>query len=333
MENKNSTSTARAVPSPTGIRLTAAQMVDAGAPPKTRIMVDPGPDAADSLATAPISGNGAPPKTRIMVDPGPGTADSLAPAATPVNGAPMPGGGLTMVLQASRAELEGLLTETQNLQERSWRAIRTLLDDSQRRASQAVDACLVGLEQEIRARVSGEMENLEVEADARLAARLDQALSAARQQQHQMEQELAATVAENRKQSEQILTDAVKELRQCAQTLLGDFQGEAQRQLGELAKTASLLSTNIRHLSDSLGTELKQRVEEALQLFQSRPEQVWQELAVRTEQRIAETARTCTTELAKQAQQAVDQEMSAFLSQALRRFNRSSDAPPSNSNT
>src|SRR6516165_5620363 len=101
MENKNSTSTARAVPSPTGIRLTAAQMVDAGAPPKTRIMVDPGPDAADSLATAPISGNGAPPKTRIMVDPGPGTADSLAPAATPVNGAPMPGGGLTMVLQAS----------------------------------------------------------------------------------------------------------------------------------------------------------------------------------------------------------------------------------------
>ena len=117
------------------------------------------------------------------------------------------------------------------------------------------------------------------------------------------------------------------------QTLAGDLQGEAERQLGELGNTASQLSSTMRLLSDSLGTELKQRAEEALQLFQSRSEQVWQELAVRAEQRIAETARTCTADLAKQARQVVDQEMSAFLSQALRRFERSSDTPPSNENT
>jgi len=246
-------------------------------------------------------------------------------------------GGLTTVMEASRAELDRLLAETQHLHERSWRAIHTLLEDSQLRASQAVDECLARFEQEIQARVSSEMammvENFEVEAGARLAARLDQALATAKQRQHSLEQDLAVAVTANRRQSDQISADAIDGLRQNAQSLSNDLQGEAERQLGELAKKATLVTTSIRHLGDSLSAELKQRAEEAVQFFQSRSEQVWQEFVTRAQQQLAETARSCTADLATQARQAVDQEMSEFLSQALRRFSRSSDAPPAKQNT
>ena len=241
---------------------------------------------------------------------------------------------LTTVLEASRAELDKLLTETQSIHERSWRVIHTLLEDSQLRASQAVDACLAQFEKEVRDRISSEMamtlQNFDVEAGARLAARLDQALTAAKQRQRSIEQDLAVAVAENRKQLDQISTSAADGMRQREQSLLGDLQNEAARQVGELTKNASQISDNIRRLGDTIGTELKQRTEEAIGVFESRIEQTWQEIVGRAEKRIAETANTCTVELAKEARQVVDREMSEFLSHALRRFDRSSDTQSSN---
>ena len=265
-----------------------------------------------------------------------GEVDSSA-ASTPKADTAKQSGGLSAVLEASRVELDRLLGETQNLHERSWRVIHMLLEDSQLRASQAVDACLARFEKEIQDRITSEMavmlQNFDVEAGARLAARLDQALATAKQRQHSIEQDLVVAVAENRKQLDQISTGAADGLRQREQSLLGDLKKEGERQLGELGKNANQISNNIQRLGDSLGAELKQRTEEAVQVFQSRIEQVWQEVVGRAEQRIAETARTCTAELAKQARQVVDREMSEFLSQALRRFDRSSDERSSNQNT
>lgn len=243
-------------------------------------------------------------------------------------------GALTEILEASRVELDRLLTDTQTIHERSWRIIHTLLADSQLRASQAVDACLVRFEKEIQDRISSEMsmtlQNLDVEAGARVAAHLDQAIAVAKQRQHSIEQDLALAVGENRKQLDQISTSAAEELRQREQNLLGDLQKEGERQLTELTKGVSQVSDNIQRLGQAVGTELKERVEEAVRVFQSRIEQVWQEVVDRAEKRISEAAQTCTIEVAKQARQLVDQEMSEFFSHALRRFDRSSDSQSSN---
>ena len=262
--------------------------------------------------------------------------DSSAPSTSKTEAAKQ-SGGLTAVLEASRAELDRLLTETQNIHERSWRVIHTLLEDSQLRASQAVDACLARFEKEIQERVSGEtammLQNFDVEAGARLAARLDQALATAKQRQQSIEQDLAIAVAENRKQLDQMSAGVIDGLQQREQHFLGNLQKEAERQLGELAKNANRISDNIQRLGDSLGSELKKHAEDSVQVFQSRIEQVWQEVVQQAEQRIAEAARTCTAALAKQAREVVDREMSEFLSQALRRFARSSDAQSSNQNT
>jgi hypothetical protein len=248
--------------------------------------------------------------------------------------APKQSGALTAVLEASRVELDRLLTETQTIHERSWRIIHTLLADSQLRASQAVDASLARFETEIQDRISSEMsitlQNLDIEAGARVTAHLDQAIAVAKQRQHSIEQDLAVTVAENRKQLDQISTSAAEGLRQREQNLLGDLQKEGERQLAELTKGVSQISDNIQRLSETAGSELKEHVEEAVRVFQSRIEQVWQEVFDRAEKRIAEAAQTCTIELAKQARQLVDQEMSEFFSQALRRLDRSSDAQSSN---
>jgi hypothetical protein len=250
---------------------------------------------------------------------------------------PKQAAGLTAVLEASRAELDRLLTETQDIHERSWRVIHTLLEDSQLRASQAVDACLARFEKEIQDSISSQvaatLQNFDVEAGARLAARLDQALASAKQRQRSIEQDLAVAVAENRTQLDQLSTSAADALRQREQSVLEGLRKESEKQLGELAKSASQITDTILHLGDTLGTELKQRTEEAVQVFQSRIEQVWDEIVGRAEQRIAETAQSYTAELAKQARKVVDREMSEFLSQALRRFDRSSDAQSSNQNS
>lgn len=244
---------------------------------------------------------------------------------------------LATVLRASRSELDQLLAETQHLHERSWRVIHTLLEDSQLRASQAVDACLVRFEQALQERVSNEMamtlQNLDIEADARLAARLDQALAAARQRQADIEQDLAVAVADNRKQVDQIRIGASDELRQHKQGLLENLRKEAQKELGELAKSADQISSSIGQLSNNLTAQIQQHIEEAVQVFQSRIEQVWQEAAGRAEKQITETAHTCVADLAKQAREVVDREMSEFLSRALRRFDRSSDVQSPNRDT
>jgi hypothetical protein len=246
-------------------------------------------------------------------------------------------GGLTTVLQASRAELDRLLAETQNIHARSWQVIHTLLEESQLRAVQTVDACLARFEKELRDRVITEMatvlQSFDLEAGSRLAARLDQALATAKQRQRTIEQDLAVALAENRKQLDQISTGAANGLMRREQSLLGDLRKEADKQLGELAKHADQISNNIQRLGDSLGTELNRLTAEAVQGFQSRIEQVWQEIVGRAEQRIVQTANACTAELAKHAREVVYREMSEFLSQALRRFDRSPGAPSSNQNT
>jgi hypothetical protein len=258
-------------------------------------------------------------------------------ASAPEAQTPRLSGGVTTVLQASRAELDRLLAETQSLHERSWQVIHNLLEESQLRASQSVAACLSGFEKELRDRVINEMsmmlESFDLEAGARLAARLDQALDTARERQRSIEQDVALAVAENRKRLDQMSSGVSNGLLQRKQSLLKDLQREAERQLGELAKKADQITNNIQRLGDSLGTELERRMAETVQGFQSRIEQVWQEVVGRAEHRIAETAHTCTAELAKQAREMVDREMSEFLSQALRRFDRSSDARSSNQNT
>lgn len=242
-------------------------------------------------------------------------------------------GNLAAVLEASRAELDRLLAETQSIHERSWAVIHTLLEKSQLKASQAVDACLARFEDEIQERIRGHMammlQNFDVEAGARLTARLDQGLASAKQRQHSIEQDLAVAVAENRKQLDQISTGAADGLRQKAQGLLGDLQREADRHISELANNARQISDNIQQLSDRFGAELKKSTEEAIQIFRSRIEQTWQEMMGQADKRIAETTNTYVAELAKQARQVVNREMSDFLSHALRQFDRSSDGPAS----
>ena len=293
------------------VQLEPAAAADAGASAKTKAAAKAGAEKSGVVELSPVP-----------------TVKAEKPKASP---------GLTAVLEASRVELDRLLAETQTIHERSWRIIHTLLEDSQLRASQAVDACLARFEKDIQERVSGEislsLENLDVEAGARLTARLDQALANAKQRQVSIEQDLAVAVAENRKQLDQISTRTVEGLRDREQNLLADLQKEAEKQLARLAATAGDINDNIRRLGETAGTQLQAGVEKAVGAFQSRIEQVWQEMVSRAEKRLAETAQNSTAELAKQARQLVEREMSDFFSNALRRFDSSSNARSSKQNS
>ncbi len=311
MDEKHSTQTPRGMSTPKAIQSPPAQTNTANVSPKTSGETDARNEKS-------------------------GVADSSASSTSRTEAAKQ-SDGVTAVLKASRVELDRLLTETQSLHERSWRVIHTLLEDSQLRASQAVDACLARFEQEIQDRVSSEiattLQNLDIEVDARLAARLDQALATAKQRQSSIERDLVVAIAENRKQLDQMCTGAAERLQQREQSLMGDLQKEAEKQLGELAKNANQISNSIQRIGDGIAAGFKQRTEEAVQVFQSRIEQVWQEAIGRAEKQIAGTAHSCVVELTKQAREVVDREMSEFLNRVLRQFDRSSEGQSSNHTT
>jgi hypothetical protein len=250
-------------------------------------------------------------------------------AATSTDQTPTQSGAMTVV-QVSRVELDRLLAETQKINERSWQVIHEHLNDAQVRVAEAIDSCLAHFEKEVEARTSNlasmMLQNFEVEAGARLTARLDQAFAGAKEQQRCIEQDLALAAAENRNQFDQLSTGAANGLREHEQSLLRELRKEAEKQLRELGKKANELSkkadeisNNMQSLGESLGAQLKQRTEETIEVFQSRSEQVWRQVVERGEQQIAETVRTCTTELTKQAREVVGREMSKLI-QALGRF-------------
>lgn len=159
---------------------------------------------------------------------------------------------------------------------------------------------------------------------------LDQGLATAKQHQRSIEHDLSVAVAENRKQLDQISTGAADGLRQKGQGFLADLRTEADKHVGGLAKNARQISDNIQQLADRFSIDLKKSTEEAIQVFQSRIEQTWQEMMGRTDKRIAETTSTHIVELAKQARQVVERKMSESISHALQQFARSSDEPSSN---
>ena len=108
----------------------------------------------------------------------------------------------------------------------------------------------------------------------------------------------------------------------------GQFAEGSRKQLARLAATAGDINDNIRRLGEIVGTQLQASVEKAVSAFQSRIEQVCQEMVSRAAKRLTETAQNSTVELAKQAPQLVEGEMSEFFNNALRRFDRSSGGSP-----
>jgi hypothetical protein len=233
-----------------------------------------------------------------------------------------PSGGLADLLRISRSELDGLLAETRNIQERSWKVTQSLLEGLQTKTWQAVESALSGFQKEVQDRVGYEvsmiLENLDMEAGARLAARVDQTLAKAKDDQRDIEQRLSELAAENQKTAVALSAQAAEEMQRRAAILRTDFQNEAKSKIEEVKRTAHESAGSIREIGQAASDEIGTRTEQVLMGFQPRLAHIEQEAVSRAEKRINEMTKSAVAAVAKQAQEAADREVSRFFLQALR---------------
>jgi hypothetical protein len=226
------------------------------------------------------------------------------------------------LLSASRAEFDGLLSKTQEIQERSWQMVQSLFEGLHLRVCREFEDTVASFAREIHDRAAYEassvLEIFDVEARSRLAARVDEALGKIQQTQHCVEQELNAGVAENRKELAEISLQAREELQQQQRALLVNLEVEAKRKLDDLmASTINETATNAREMTNALTDELGKCSEQALQSFQARVESLAAAAASETEKLLATTTKSVLANIAEQARETFNQEVSEFLIQTL----------------
>ena len=240
-------------------------------------------------------------------------------------------GDLIELSRASRSEIDGLLAETRGIQERSSKLTQSLMEELQTKVWRMIETALNGFQKEIHERVAVEasmiLENLDVEAGARLAARVDQTLAKATEHQRLIERDIAAIAAENQKAASSVSARMAEEMQRRAAILKAEFESEAQAKVDEVKKNALEAAESARETNQTLADEMKKRTGEALIGFESRMAQIELEAIARTEGRIDAIAKSTTSMIAKQVQDAADRHVSKFFIQAFRnRLDQLADA-------
>jgi hypothetical protein len=226
------------------------------------------------------------------------------------------------LLRASRVEFDGLLSKTQEIQERSWQMVQSLFEGLHLRVSREFEDTVASFAREIHDRAAYEasavLENFDIEARSRLAARVDEALARIQQSGHRMEQELNAGVAENQKELAEISLQAREESQQQQRNLLVNLQDEAKKKFDDLmASTIDETAKNAREMMNALTDELRKCSEQALQAFQVRVESLGAAATSETEKLVATTTKSVLANIAEQTRETFNQEVSEFLIQAL----------------
>jgi len=230
---------------------------------------------------------------------------------------------LAEALRVSRSALEGLLAQTHDIHEASWRAVQSLFEDLHLRLCQECEARVAGFEKEIhdrgRYQTSALLEMFDVEAESRLAARIDQALDRAQEAERQSAKSLDDKVEATRTNLTEITNKATQELQQQKAACLEDFRAEAVQRLS-VSKTEHLSDfENIaQKKADLLGEDFTKRATASLDAFQERLQRIADESTGQLEERLMTLTEAAVVRVSNEAQAVVTRETSTYLIQALR---------------
>jgi len=276
-----------------------------------RVLVTP-TEEPTSTAVDPISQAGSRP-TRLIANEDTNTSEQTGVHAD----------ALAEALRLSRSALEGLLAQTHNIHEASWRAVQSLFEDLHLRLCQECEARVAGFEKEIhdrgRYQTSALLEMFDVEAESRLAARIDQALDRAQEAERQSAKSLDEKVEATRANLTEITSKAAQELQQQKAACLEDFQAEALQRLS-VSKTEHLgdFEKLAQIKADLLSEEFTKRATASLDAFHERLQGIAGEFTGQLEERLMALTEASIVRVSNEAQAVVTRETSTYLIQALR---------------
>jgi hypothetical protein len=170
-------------------------------------------------------------------------------------------------LLASRAQVQGLMEKSREIQQESLRNLNSSLEELHSKLSQELDDVSVAFVNETRTRARQEtartLELFDVEASARMSARLDEALEKARGNCDEMERTFAERLEHlSREALNQQVTSVAKELEVKSAAGLKNFRAEVQNSFATLrSKVAAEISDQLQETSARLAEDLQKRAD------------------------------------------------------------------------
>ncbi len=237
-----------------------------------------------------------------LQDPTSGTGEGTKMAAPP---APQ-FESLSSFLQASRAELKGLLAKTRELQQTSWQVIHSLLEEVHTRLHQELEAASAGFVshtgKRIQEQASAALEVFGKEASARQTNLLDDALAQWQMAHQKIELSLKEAIEEYQKKLVESSTSALDEIQRKGETLFLRFRNELQKALDDL-KTRSVneVSDHLRQTASELADELRRRAEVGFEILNEQLVVSGTAVVETTQRQIATLSQSALADLAQEA--------------------------------
>jgi len=218
-------------------------------------------------------------------------------------------------LQASRSELESLLSKTQEIQRTSSQAVQSLFEQVHTRLRQelevAADGFVSGTHQRIQDATAAALEVFGKEASARQTALLEEVLAQSRAAQQEIDLSFKKGSEEHQHRLAESSAHALEEFHQNGKALFDTLRAELQNTLEDLKKKgAEDVSERLRQSASELADELRRRGDESFAVLQDELSKSGKSLVEETQTQMAELSQSSLGSFTQQAADAAQQQVS-----------------------
>ncbi len=217
-------------------------------------------------------------------------------------------------LRACRAELQGLLTKTEEIQQRSWQTVQSLLEEVHVRLERELAAASASFVHDTRQRVEQEasvaLEVFGKEASARQAALVEEVAAQSQAARQKIEVSLQEGGEEAQKKLGELSRFALGEFEHKGEALFENFRNKLQKTLEELKKKGvEEVSEHLREVRGELATELRRRAEVGFEILNDQLGRAGKLQVEETQKHIAALSQSALAALTQEASEAVHQQV------------------------
>jgi len=221
---------------------------------------------------------------------------------------------LANFLHSSRAELDSLLTRTQEIQKVGAQAVQSLLQTVHTNLHQELEAAATGFEDETRQRLerraSEALESFGSEASNRQTALLEEGLTRWRAAREEIELSLRQGAEEFQKRLATSSQLALEDLQTKGKGLFEGFRSDLQKTLEDSKKKGvEDVADDLRATAGELADELRRRADVGFEILNEQLTRSAKVIVEQIEQQIANLSRSALDDLARSASEAVTQQV------------------------
>jgi hypothetical protein len=222
-------------------------------------------------------------------------------------------------LRDSRAELNGLLAKTQEIQRLSSQAVQSLLEAVHVKLHQELEAAAASFASDTRQHIqhvaSAALEMFGKEVSAQQASLLDDALARSQATRQEIERSLKEGVEQYQKKLAESSSSTLQEFQHKGKAFFDSSRTELQKTLDDLKKKATDdVSEHLRMAASELANEMRRRADVGFEILNEQLGRSARALVEETQKHVAALSQSALADLSHKASDAVQQQVNLGIS-------------------